>query len=427
MGNMVWGLLGREPLGAVRRTRTLGLGAAVRNFNELAVPGMGGVWFGRQIFLATLGIAVGELARQEGSRSSNIAVANALEALGCWHAIVRGGEAQDARVRGREKLPRQLDDLPFARFSQPSFYVTQPMRMQTVQALLELGLVKSSGQRFNSYSMAPAGHAFLEAAFRELPCPFGAAHLTALQNWVCGSDRNMNTNSIRLLLSPAEPLPHGACGNLRDLLVRGGSEAATRRRNLLEWFEELRLGRVKLDARPSQLSAVHWHEVQAGRLFFLLQAAAFAVLDTVEVMLAKTTAREIALSALDQAPVRAALVQLRDAAAAYLLHDYADKDATGANTFAQACTGTSDVQLIGSLVRRDERVLRLRDTMVLPGAAFSDDAQLAETEEGDAETPAGSNLPAGLSYRINNLYLLNLDLNGALVTEMERQRAERND
>ena len=40
---MMWGLLGPEKLNSERRTCTLGLGIAVREFNDLAVPGLGGV------------------------------------------------------------------------------------------------------------------------------------------------------------------------------------------------------------------------------------------------------------------------------------------------------------------------------------------------------------------------------------------------
>lgn len=46
-----------------RRTRTLSLGATVRAFNDLAVPGLGGVWFGKQLLLATLGVAIAEIWR----------------------------------------------------------------------------------------------------------------------------------------------------------------------------------------------------------------------------------------------------------------------------------------------------------------------------------------------------------------------------
>jgi hypothetical protein len=61
-----WGLLGPEFLQNTRRTRTLGLGASVRRFNDLAVPGLGGVWYGKQLLLATLGVAVAEAARSQG-------------------------------------------------------------------------------------------------------------------------------------------------------------------------------------------------------------------------------------------------------------------------------------------------------------------------------------------------------------------------
>lgn len=423
MVNMVWGLLGRESLRSVRRVRTLGLGAAVRSFNELAVPGLGGVWFCRQVFLATLGVAVNELARQAGSRTSNIQVANALEAFGCWHALNRSGRARDARTKGRDTLPHTLEDTSFARVSRPSFYITQPMRMQTVQAVLELGLVKSTGQRFNSYAMTAAGHAFLDAAFRELARPHGAAHLTALQNWVCGSDRNVNTDTICDLLSPVEPLPLPAREQLRHLLVNGVTEDAARRRNLLEWMEDLRHGRAKRDEQPRQLSATHWHEVQAGRLFFQLQAAALALLDIVEALLAQLTPHEIAPSGLTQGPVRAALADLRNAAAVYLEHGYLDEQGTGAGTFARACTDASDARLIEKLVSLDERVLRMRDGRVVPGDAFSSDARLAESEaeEDDGQPGVVAAVPPGVSYRINNLYLLNLDLNGALEAALVRE------
>ncbi len=40
MVHTTWGLLGPEMLASERRTRTLDLGATVRSFNDLAVPGI---------------------------------------------------------------------------------------------------------------------------------------------------------------------------------------------------------------------------------------------------------------------------------------------------------------------------------------------------------------------------------------------------
>ena len=80
METMTWGLLGPEKIESVRRARSLGVAAAVRAFNDLAVPGLGGVWFGKQIVLATLGVY---LAEKVSAKHSNIKVANAVEALAC--------------------------------------------------------------------------------------------------------------------------------------------------------------------------------------------------------------------------------------------------------------------------------------------------------------------------------------------------------
>jgi hypothetical protein len=75
---MFWGLLGAEILTSERRTRTLGLGAAVRSFNDLAVPGLGGVWFGKQIFLATLGVAIASQVRADGAGYRSVASSSGL-------------------------------------------------------------------------------------------------------------------------------------------------------------------------------------------------------------------------------------------------------------------------------------------------------------------------------------------------------------
>ena len=104
MGTTAWGLLGPETLASQRRTRTLGLGATVRSFNDLAVPGLGGVWFGRQLFLATTGVAIAERVRNSGKRAQNIGVANAVEALACWLALGVNGWNRDPRLRGATKM-----------------------------------------------------------------------------------------------------------------------------------------------------------------------------------------------------------------------------------------------------------------------------------------------------------------------------------
>jgi hypothetical protein len=76
----------------------------VRAFNDLSVPGLGGVWFGKQLFLATLGVAVAQEARERGKRVTNIEVANTIEALACWLAYQQNNWQKDPRLRGQTKM-----------------------------------------------------------------------------------------------------------------------------------------------------------------------------------------------------------------------------------------------------------------------------------------------------------------------------------
>ena len=120
-----------EILGSQRRVRTLGLASVVHHFNDLAAPGMGGVWFGKQLLIAALGVALAQQMRMKGRQASNINVTNAVEAVACWLSLDHGGWDADPRVLGRLKLRNKSDDLSFRRVRRQGFYVTQPMRMRS--------------------------------------------------------------------------------------------------------------------------------------------------------------------------------------------------------------------------------------------------------------------------------------------------------
>ncbi|MGR4928182.1 hypothetical protein ACIPUD_15535 [Bradyrhizobium sp. CAR08] len=69
---------------------------------------------------------------------------------------------------------------------------------------------------------------------------------------------------------------------------------------------------------------------------------------------------------------------------------------------------------------RDRRVLQLRNNNIVPGSAFVGRAQAEDVEE-DAAGPGTENasripLPEGISSRVQNLYLFELDLNHRLGT-----------
>ncbi len=77
-------------------------------------------------------------------------------------------------------------------------------------------------------------------------------------------------------------------------------------------------------------------------------------------------------------------------------------------------------QVLQRLLLRDGRVLRAVGSEVRPGPAFRRQAPpeggeevdvLAADVEGGAP-PSGGSWPPDVSYRVHNLYLLNMDLNG---------------
>lgn len=413
-----WGLLGPEFLTNARRTRTLGLGASVRSFNDLAVPGLGGVWYGKQLLLATLGVAVAEEARSRGASVQNIEMANAIEALACWLAFGSNGWSRDARLRGNTKL-QDKDDFSFRRVRQRNFYVTQPMRMATVQALPALGFVESDSARFNAFRCLDEGRDFIEKATGGSR-PYNRTVIDHLTWWAQMKDDRVDTDALRQALSPRNQLSDEAIPLLRERLIQGGNESLDdkeRRGNALAWVEALpnnQSPHLTWDQQPTEISDKHWHDLQAGALFFEAREAAIAVLDTAETHIGnQTVGQSCSLKTQIPEALKPAIEKLKSAANKYLAFKHADEEA---NKFCYECVNDDPSNILRSLVERDGHVLRLVGDEVKPGPAFRGSATQASADDEDLETPQAGNipLPEGISYRVRNLYLLNLDMHGEL-------------
>ncbi|MGC9195291.1 MAG: hypothetical protein ACP5IL_07540 [Syntrophobacteraceae bacterium] len=415
-----WGLLGPETIGSTRRTRTLGLGRSVRLFNNLAVPGMGGVWFGKQLLLATLGVSVAEKARAAGAKVRNIETANAIEALACWLSFTGNDWKSDDRLRGKTKLQRLKDtkDYSFKRFRQRKFYVTQPMRMACVETLPSLGFVDTDGTRFSGFRVSRAGQEFLEAAFKDFtPYHRNVNVIDHLVKWVRGEDAPINSNELRDALSPIVTLQERTRKILKERLLQGNQ----RRENSLSWMETIRTTpgtKPDWEKKPLNIQDdVHWDDLKAGALFFKTRDVAVEVLDALETHIGNK-GEGCRFSLKDQVPksVGDAVIELQKAAEAFLDVKRKDEDA---NRFCRDCVIPDNQKVLQTLVERDGRVLRLAGQYVLPGPAFRG-ALLVESEDDDGngspEAASTIPLPDGISYRMRNLYLLNLDLHDRLDT-----------
>ncbi len=415
---MKWGLLGPAVLTGERRTRTLEIGRAVRRFNELAVPGTGGVWFGKQVFLAILGVRVAELARHEKMAVGNIECANAIEALACWLGFNDNKWAQHPRLRGINKFPRQ-HALEFRTLRRPGFYVSQPMRMAVGQSLMPLGLADGQSRRFNALSTNEVGEKLIALA-----CGEGSRHdvVKHLLNWVQGKPVSWPPRFVKLL-SPCVPLSAAARGLLHAQLMLGaGNESIahkTRRRAALQWVEDVRNNPpampMRWEDRPTAIADdAHWLDLRAGAQLMTCRDQALLVLDALERELASAPKETMDIA--DAAKTLTnELADLRRSAELYLAFSHTDPDAMA---FCRECALASTVEQLEHLLRRDGRVLRLVGRQVKPGSAFRRAMQSADTSDlsfardpDDAVQVDGVIAwPAGLSFRVRNLYALNRDL-----------------
>lgn len=422
---MEWGLLGGERLGGTRRVRTLGLGATVRFFNECAVPGLGGVWFGWQVVLALLGVHLAETLRREGRGPANIAAANAVEALAVWLTLTRNKWSRDARLPGYLKLQQHAsNEAPtFRHAGSRAFYVSQPMRIGTRDALPMLGLVSAPSRRFNSYAVTERGLALLEAT-----CPRAR---TPLQLWAGGGSLPGRLKVIAEELDPTQPLPDRAREILREAFLSGPEAERARRREALSFVEGLRArpnGHTAWDTRPPEISdPAHWADLRAGAaLAGVMEAAAGegpsgSVLGRIEARMGAAGLRRLALAEAVDAPLAPALDLLRSRARAFLATGHDPSPGRTAARFCTDCNEADAQTLVDRLVARDGRILRLIDGIILAGPAFQgrpfrepdpNDTADAVEDEVPEEAPEETvpPLPEGISRRIRNLAALAPDL-----------------
>ncbi|MCP3393907.1 hypothetical protein NLM27_34685 [Bradyrhizobium sp. CCGB12] len=419
-----WGILGPDMLSTTRRTRTLGLGSVVRSFNDLAVPGMGGVWFGRQIVLALLGIDLATEARARGHKVSNIQVANAVEALGCWSAL-QNSEAVDPRVRGRRKLQGRAD-VSFRSLIRPGAYVTQPMRMATGQCLLALDLVRSSKERFNSYQCTDEALRLLDVAFEGFS-PNRRPVRSNLLRWIDGDATCVSTTESRNALASNGALNAAAREIIKERVV--ASDSSGRRQNLLLWMNTLShpdggpSTAIRWDKKPEWIDEGHWRDLKVGSEFFVARTNAISVLDTIEETIGGLSDRVLDIAYHVPRIAETAIETLQRSADAFLSSGFDPSPEGQASVFCAQCSGSvKKAAVVASLVERDDRVLRLRGTQIVPGPAFVGRAAartVDDTDETTSEGPietlgASIRWPDGISFRLPNLHLLNADLKGNL-------------
>lgn len=403
-------MLGPDKVASERRTRTLGLGACVRAFNDLAVPGMGNVYFGKQLLLALLGVDVAQQLRSEGKMVRNIETANAIEALACWLAFKENGWKSDSRLQGSTKLHGKSAP-SFDEARKRSYYVSQPMRMATGQPLRELGLVEAESERFNAFQLAESGKTIIEVWCKESK---DILHWAKQGN--LPADNKKLPNTLTQTLSPRNPLPE----DVRCLLRQHICRQDRRRKSILEWVTRVSDKNTPWagwSEKPSEIGDEHWSDLHAGALFFETQEAAVNLLDAIENQIGNSGVDKFKLDA-DSEEVNKCIDKLRKCAKKFIenKHDPTPQEQT--RDFCLECAIGEPTEIIKNMVKRDDRVLRLGEQAVIPGSAFRgpsgrqevpDEADEAAGEENTSWFPY---LPPYVSRRVHNMVRLSFDMKG---------------
>lgn len=161
---MTWGPIEPAESSASRSRLDFGLRPAILCFNEWAVPGLGGVFFVRQLSWGCMGL---RLAQDLNGKVSAARIAEGIEALASW-IVVRHSNArrvEDDRVQGKRKFA-DVSALSFDAVSRGGAYVTVPFRRATTRALPGLGFCREEA-RFSALTLTQHGLALAESAMAD--------------------------------------------------------------------------------------------------------------------------------------------------------------------------------------------------------------------------------------------------------------------
>lgn len=222
-------------LGRSRLVLDFGLRAADLFFRELVVPGIGRVWFARQLSWPAAAIRLHSILRTERGRSiTPTTIAHGIEALGCKLAFEHDdSDEPSGRIIGTRAFARSPDTLDFRSLRLSSQYVINTHRQVSTRALRQNdGLGFATGSTFNSLVLERIGEELADAFLGQSA---GRGGIT-LRNWLIGwlsGERlpSEKPDALRSALSPETPSA-GEKEIIRGRLMNTSGPAAETRRHL---------------------------------------------------------------------------------------------------------------------------------------------------------------------------------------------------
>jgi len=402
------------------------LRAADLFFRELVVPGLGRIWFARQLSWPLAALALHEALERHGSNTPKpTAICHGIEALACklQYAANPDQDTRSRRILGSRAFGRDenLEVWTFQQLHQRRNYVQNTHRQAATRALnVERGLGFARGSRFDLLELEQVGRDLADAFLNQ---PVGQGGMT-LRRWLVGwlrGERELppSHNSFLLAFSPEHPTREErerVQARLLDADTEGTKEAKDKRQRLasavgravkmrdIEGDVVVRLGKAGYDQQAN--------EVIAARAFG-------AVLDRARDVIVVLTSDRLGIGRRPESvsvlvkdrKLGGAIGDLRAATKNYVHKAKTAKvNEPTSRAFADAVVAADDGEAIRLVVRRAGEVLGLADGSVGRGPLFR---VVDGTDEAtDLADGAASIEPdrTGRTFRIANFHSLLRDI-----------------
>ncbi len=363
-----WFIPAKEEFQSQRALLNLELNRAIRYYRELVVPGIGGVWFVRQLSWAAAGIA---LAREHHIKPAK--VANAIEALAC--KLEWKNDKDDYSRKGKRAFNRDRDaDIwDFARLSDKAHYVQVTYRQSTVRAMT--GLMLTNGTRFNTMELTDSGETIKDALLQNKV-------RNALSRWIKGgSDRlGLTEKSIGRNATKDEKQL------IRDRLRADSIDMLadpSRRRSLIDAFGRCKTQMPDLSVIKNRLPKNQARDIEIAEAFDEMIGCGRAIVHSCARLIDNNKDTRITMLIKNQ-ELKKALDRVARAATKFEKSSRPNEH-PDAKDFAQAMLSpsTKSTDKLKNIIQRDNNILVVADGRIRKGPLFD----RHEEKDEDADSP----------------------------------------
>ncbi len=388
-----WFIPATEDFRSQRALLHLGLNKALRKYRELVVPGIGGVWFVRQLSWAASSIYLKE--NERGIKHKPAKIANAIEALA--EKLEWNKDKENFKGKGKRAFARDESDniWSFKELSDKRHYVQVTYRQSTVHAMS--GLELAEGTRYNSMELTPKGEEFVNAFLDQDKGRDGSKIKNALAKWISGDDiGNVNGVVVKGLgKSSASPDEKGRC----ILLLNSDKN----RSNLINTFSKTNhfpgIEKIKNKLNGQESVQDQLKNIDTAQLFDgILEPARTAIYNYAELLNGKSNS-SVSEFVKDK-NLSSVLEQLKDCADKYLASS--GKKYPEVEDFAKILSSQSSSDVAGKmkyLVERDGNILSLSNDKIVKGHLFEHRKEIEDEIESTNEQMGSEELSTEFKLR----------------------------